>query len=324
MKIWKNADGNLPTAGCCTLSDSEDARRVADQLNIPYYVWDYTHEFSDTVVQPFIQSYQQGQTPNPCIECNRHIKFEQLLKHAHQTGYQHIATGHYARTRIDGNGKTRLYRAADPTKDQSYVLSVLNEKQLRHTLFPIGELTKKQTREHAKKLGLRTHNKPDSQDICFVGNRNYKQFLTEQGVTTPPGQIVDHDGTPVGTHQGIQNFTVGQRKNLGLNIGQTRYVTHINTNTGTVTVGTRPDLEINELTLTRISWVNQPAEGHVLIQWGPRMKPIPAEIRNQGTHVRLRTPTTATAPGQTVAFYQPDGEVLGSGILQQTSNKQVT
>ena len=215
MKLWQGPNGEAPTAGCCTVSDAEDARRVAAQLDIPYYVWDYTEEFMSGVVDGFVENYVTGRTPNPCIECNRTVKFTNLLAHANALDYEVVATGHYARVTSDSDGY-RLWRGVDPQKDQSYVLSMLGQEQLARLRFPVGELTKEETRKVASRLGIRTADKPDSQDICFVGQGDYRQFLGSRGVTPIQGPILHRDGRMLGVHHGITNFTIGQRRGLGV------------------------------------------------------------------------------------------------------------
>lgn len=315
MKMWKGPNGEAPTAGCCTVSDAEDARRVAAQLDIPYYVLDYTEEFMGGVVDHFVADYVSGRTPNPCVECNRTVKFTRLVHHARDLDCDVVVTGHYARTEHDGI-RWRLMRGADPAKDQSYVLSMLGQAQLDVIRFPVGALTKPETREVAAGLGLRTAAKAESQDICFVGNRDYRTFLVDQGVPGRPGSIVDHDGTVLGTHAGITNFTIGQRRHLGVAVGEPRFVTSVDASTATVTVGRRRDLRVGELEIERLRWVDQPRPGRVEVQYRAHGNPAFATIdtADEPPVVRFDEPQEAVAPGQTVAFYDGD-EVLGGGII---------
>ena len=319
MKMWKGPNGEAPTAGCCTVSDAEDARRVAAQLDIPYYVLDYTEEFMGGVVNRFVDEYVAGRTPNPCVECNRKVKFSRLVEHAAQLDCDVVVTGHYARSDFDG-AKWHLRRGVDLAKDQSYVLSMLGQSRLGNVRFPVGGLTKAETRTIAASLGLRTAAKAESQDICFVGKGNYRQFLAGRGVEPQPGPIVDHDGTLLGTHEGITNFTIGQRKGLGFAVGEARYVTGLDAVTSTVTVGRRPDLEVTDLAIDQLAWVDEPVSGEVLIQYRAHGEAVPGRVllTDSGAKVQFDEPQLAVAAGQTVAFYRSD-EVLGGGIITATS-----
>ena len=319
MKMWKGPGGEAPTAGCCTVADAEDARRVAAQLDIPYYVWDYTSEFMSGVVDNFIDDYVSGRTPNPCVECNRTVKFSRLLAHADALGCDVVVTGHYARIDSD-NGRYRLRRGVDWGKDQSYVLSMLGQEQLAKLWFPVGPLTKEETRGIAAGLGMRTASKPDSQDICFVGHGDYRDFLASQGVNPSPGPIIDRDGTILGFHHGVTNFTIGQRRGLGVAVGEPRYVTGIDPTTGTVTVGSKEDLGTREVMVGRVSWVYRPVMGPVLAQYRAHGRAVEGEVSevSGGVKVCFREPQEAVARGQTMAFYRDD-EVLGGGIIEAVS-----
>ena len=319
MKMWKGPNGEAPTAGCCTVSDAEDARRVAAQLDIPYYVLDYTDEFMGGVIDRFVDDYVEGRTPNPCVECNRTVKFTRLVSHAADLDCDVVVTGHYAQTDFDGT-TWHLRRGNDPAKDQSYVLSMLGQSQLEKIRFPVGALTKAETRALAADLDLRTATKAESQDICFVGQGNYRQFLASQGVETPGGAIVDRDGSVLGSHDGITNFTVGQRKGLGVAVGEPRYVTRVDRDTATVTLGRRADLEVQRLTAEQVVWVDEPTTGNVLVQFRAHGEVVPGavETTETGVSVQFEEPQLAIAPGQTVAFYRGD-EVLGGGIITGTS-----
>lgn len=319
MKLWKGPGGEAPTAGCCTVSDAEDARRVAAHLDIPYYVWDYTAEFMSGVVDGFIDDYISGRTPNPCVECNRTVKFSRLLAHADALGCDAVVTGHYARIEADGD-RFRLRRGVDAAKDQSYVVSMLGQEQLSRLWFPVGELTKDETRSVAADLGIRTAAKADSQDICFVGQGDYRDFLAAQGVNPAPGPIVDPDGTMLGVHHGITNFTIGQRRGLGVAVGEPRYVIKIDPATSTVTVGTKEDLGVRRAVLTTMSWVYRPVAGSLLAQYRAHGKAVEAEVSQTAGTVRVKfsEPQLAVARGQTLALYRND-EVVGGGIIQTAS-----
>ena len=317
-EVVEGSRREAPTAGCCTVADAEDARRVAAQLDIPYYVWDFTAEFMSGVVTNFIDDYISGRTPNPCVECNRTVKFSRLLAHADALDCDVVVTGHYARTGSD-DGRWRLWRGVDPGKDQSYVLSMLGQDQLARLHFPVGGLVKEETRRIAAELGIRTASKPDSQDICFVGHGDYRDFLAAQGVNATPGPIVDGDGTVLGFHHGVTNFTIGQRRGLGVAVGTPRYVTGIDPLTATVTVGSRDDLGVSEVLVDNLSWVYRPVTGSLLAQYRAHGRAVAAEVSETGGGVRMRfsEPQPAVARGQTVALYRED-EVLGGGIIEAT------
>ena len=318
MKMWKGPNGEAPTAGCCTVSDAEDARRVAAQLDIPYYVLDYTEEFMGGVVERFIEDYVDGRTPNPCVECNRTVKFTRLVTHAEQLDCDAVVTGHYARTDFDGE-KWHLRRGVDIAKDQSYVLWMLGQKQLSKVRFPIGSLNKAETRVMAADLDLRTAMKPESQDICFVRTGNYREFLADSGVEAAPGPILDRDGTVLGRHKGISNFTIGQRRGLGVTVGEPRFVTSVDRASVTVTLGRRTDLEVKKLDVTDVVWVDQPVFDRVLVQYSAHGTPVSGIVAQEeyGAAVVFDTPELAIAPGQTVTFYRGD-EVLGGGIIARS------
>ena len=316
MKLWQGPNGEAPSAGCCTVSDAEDARRVAARLDIPYYVWDYTEEFMGGVVERFIGDYVAGRTPNPCVECNRTVKFARLLEQAADLDCRVVATGHYARNIQDG-GRRRLLRGADPDKDQSYVLSMLGQSELERARFPVGEMTKERTRREAAELGLRIAAKPDSQDICFVGQGDYRRFLADQGAGSRPGPIVDHDGTELGEHQGVAGFTVGQRRGLGVAVGEARYVASIDPASATVTLGRRHHLQVREVEVRQVSWVDAPAPGPALVQYRAHGTAHPGFLEEAGEgmwRVRLEQPAWGVSPGQTAAFYHGE-EVAGGGII---------
>ena len=242
LKLWQGPNGEAPTAGCCTVSDSEDARRVAAQLDVPYYVLDYTDDFSDGVVDRFLADYVSGRTPNPCVECNRTVKFDRLVDQMQDFECDVLVTGHYARTEHSG-GKWRLLRGVDRDKDQSYVLSMLSQSQLEKVRFPVGGLDKAETRQIAAGLGLRTAHKPESQDICFVGSGDYRDFIRSQvPEVEQPGPIVDEEGSVVGEHRGIVDVTIGQRRGLNVAVGEPRYVTDIHPESNTVVIGRRDRL----------------------------------------------------------------------------------
>jgi tRNA-specific 2-thiouridylase len=316
LKLWSGPNGEAPTAGCCTVSDAEDARRVAAQLDIPYYVLDYTEEFRDGVVDRFVRDYGSGRTPNPCIECNRTVKFDRLLGSLADFDTEVLVTGHHARNHMV-DGSWRLLRARDRAKDQSYVLSMLSQLELSRVRLPVGELTKVEVRSIAAELGLRTAAKPESMDICFVGQRDYRGFLRD---TAPevfePGPVVGTDGIELGRHGGIAGFTIGQRRGLGVAIGEPRFVVNIEPSTSTVVLGRREDLAVAGARVDLLTWSNgMPVSGRVIAQYRAHGEPVEATIH--GDRLLFAEPQEAVAPGQTVAFYDDDA-VLGGALIAET------
>ncbi|MCJ7726344.1 MAG: tRNA 2-thiouridine(34) synthase MnmA, partial [Acidimicrobiia bacterium] len=244
LKQWEGPDGSLPLHGCCTVADAEDARKAAGTLGIRHYVLDYVDEFNERVVDPFAAAYLAGRTPNPCIECNRRVRFRALLDRAAELGCDALATGHHARIRKDGDG-FHLLTAADPAKDQSYVLHMLGQDDLARIRFPVGEMTKDEVRAEAARRGMGTASKPDSQDLCFIAH-DHRSFLLERfPEIARPGPIVDTDGAEIGRHEGAVGFTVGQRRGLHLAVGEPRYVVAVQPATATVVVGGRDDLLVD-------------------------------------------------------------------------------
>ncbi len=317
LKQWEGPDGRLPTAGCCTVADAEDARRVAAQLDVPYYVLDYVAVFKAAVVDRFGAGYLAGRTPNPCVECNRRVRFRALLDRADELGCDALVTGHHAR--VVRNGRYRLLRAADRGKDQSYVLHMLDQQALARVRLPVGELTKAEVRDEAARLRLRTAAKPDSQDICFVEG-DYRDFLrTHFPDSARPGPIVDGAGREVGRHDGTAGFTIGQRRGLGVAVGERRYVTAVDATTATVTIGTPADLLARGCTVAEVTWVagRPPQATEMDVQVRYRGAAVPCTIAVSGASVRVRfaEPHAAVAPGQAAVLYDGD-EVLGGGTIE--------
>lgn len=316
LKLWAGPDGEAPTAGCCTVSDAEDARRVAAQLDIPYYVLDHTDDFRNGVVNRFVHDYATGRTPNPCIECNRTVKFDRLLARLDDFECDVLVTGHHARTR-SVDGVWQLIRGADSAKDQSYVLSMLTQRELSRTRFPVGELTKHEVRRIAADMGMRTAHKPESMDICFVGSRNYRRFLHEVAPEAfKPGTVVDSEGHALAEHAGVAGYTIGQRRGLGVAVGEPRFVIRIEAGTSTVVVGRRDELATARVDLEKVSWTRgSGGDGPVLAQYRAHGDPVSGWLIDSS--LIFDELQEAVAPGQTVAFY--DGDiVLGGALIAST------
>ena len=322
-----------PKAGrCCSLDDVYDARRVAETLDIPYYVVNQQERFEHDVVRPFVDEYLAGRTPIPCSLCNNHLKFDQLLRTARQIGADRIATGHYAVNEYDpARGRWILKRPADLAKDQTWFLFGLTQEQLAHTLFPLGHLNKPAVREIARESGLALADKPDSQEICFIPGGDYKQFiqnyLEEQGETVPEsaGQLVTTSGAPLGRHEGIHNFTIGQRKGLGVTSPNPLYVLNIDSASRQVTVGPESELNRPSFTCHRANWISIPAlDGRLRVQARIRhsQSPAPAWIEpttspdgSEGVLVTFDEPQRAVTPGHSAVFYQEEEVVGGAWIV---------
>jgi len=335
MQLWNqrrlSGHEGMPEAvqgRCCSLDDVYDARRVAETIGIPYYVVNHEKRFEKEVVQPFISEYLSGRTPIPCSLCNNHLKFDQLLVVARQIGADAIATGHYARTEYDAeSGRWLLKRPADRSKDQTYFLFGLTQKQLSRTLFPLGTLTKPEVRELARKHGLALAEKPDSQEICFVPGGDYKKFLdaylAEQGETLPDtaGELVTTSGQTIGEHSGIHNFTVGQRKGLGVATGSPLYVIQINGEKQQVVVGNQQELYCSTLRARRINLISVDdldAPMRVTVKIRHRHEPAAAVIEKSGEDevlVTFEDPQRAITPGQAAVFFDGDTVVGGGWIV---------
>ncbi|MBI4376889.1 MAG: tRNA 2-thiouridine(34) synthase MnmA [Elusimicrobia bacterium] len=306
--------------GCCgSPADIEDAKRVCEQIGIPHYTLDMAQLFEDAVVRPFIDSYLHARTPNPCVECNRSVKFGALLGLAEAWGAQILATGHYARV-FEG----KLYRAADRDKDQSYFLYSLGPRELSRVRFPLGELSKAQVRVLARALGLKTADKPESQEICFVPRKDYRSFLTARApegtvAAFTPGPIRDSAGRALGSHRGLASYTVGQRKGLGLAGGEPLYVLDIDAPTNTLVVGRDEEARFSSFVAGGLSWTaGAPSHGRgFLARIRHRHEPAPASIESLSEKevlIRLEQPQRAVTPGQAAVFYRGD-EVIGGGTI---------
>ncbi|MDO7869091.1 tRNA 2-thiouridine(34) synthase MnmA [Nocardioides jiangxiensis] len=333
--------------GCCTIEDSNDARRAADVLGIPFYVWDMSEEFHEGVVEDFKAEYAAGRTPNPCLRCNEKIKFAAVLERGLALGFDAVVTGHYATLRTGPGNVVELHRAADGAKDQSYVLGVLTQEQLAHSLFPLGDTTKPRIREEAARRGLLVADKPDSHDICFIADGDTGGWLTEKlGADAPSaGSIVDTSGAVLGEHAGTHHFTIGQRKGLRLGVpapdGRPRFVLDIEPVSGTVTVGPREDLRVDGLTCIAPRWCGavptaldgpevtvqlraHGAEHRARVTVGSSAPALPM-ARAQAddlVEIELLEPASGIAPGQAAVIY--DGtRVVGSATIAATRRTAV-
>ncbi|MCU1490022.1 MAG: tRNA (5-methylaminomethyl-2-thiouridylate)-methyltransferase [Acidimicrobiaceae bacterium] len=317
MKLW----GGRSDSGCCSVADVLDARRVADRLGIEHHTFSLTEAFEESVVAPYVAGHAAGRTPNPCVECNRHLKFDRFLERALRLGFDAVATGHHARVERDAGGQVRLLRGADRQKDQSYVLAVLERAQLQRSLFPVGTMTKPEVRRMAERLGLSTAAKPDSQDVCFVARHGEgsgrKGFLAPR-VELHPGRVVEAStGAVVGQVDAVELVTVGQRRGLGPNgaaSGARRYALEVDVANRTVLVGGEEELLVRRHPLEQRTWVGDAlALGtEVLVQSSAHGQTRRAVLEEGG--VRLLDPARAVAPGQLVACYVGD-QVVGSGIV---------
>ena len=306
---------------CCGLEAVEEAKRVADRLGIPHYILDFKEEFEKEIVEYFCQEYSIGRTPNPCIICNQKLKFGKLLKKAKELGAEYVATGHYAQVIYDG-GCHRLRKGRDKRRDQSYVLFNLTQAQLKHILMPLGSLEKKEVRRRASELGLRVHDRPDSQEICFIPDDHYSNFLMERmPEVMRPGPIKDSQGKVLGQHRGIHSFTIGQRRGLGIATGEPLYVIAIDGDKNTVVVGSREHLYERELIATNTSWITRERlDRPIEVRAKLRSRHLSSDatvlpLSGRKVKVIFRLPQKAITPGQAVVFYQGE-EVIGGGWIK--------
>jgi tRNA-specific 2-thiouridylase len=321
LKLW----GGSSDSGCCSVADVEDARRVADQLGIVHHVFNFSADFEERVVEPYVRGHAEGRTPNPCIECNRHLKFDRLLARATELGFDAVATGHHARRSTDAEGRFRLCRGADPLKDQSYVLAMLGQDQLARCVFPVGEMTKAEVRQVAERAGLRTATKPDSQDVCFIRSDEGRAGFLGERVALHAGRMVDHrTGEDLGPVAAVELVTVGQRRGMGHGTdGRRRFVTSVDIGARRVAVGPPEAALEDEVLLHTVTWI----DGHraagggkqaAIAQCSAHGRPVAATVTatDGGLSVRFAAPQRRIAPGQTVALYDPErpDEVVGSGI----------
>ena len=320
MKLYNLENADLPDyyRGCCTLDDVEDARRVCQKLGIPHYVLNLQREFQDFVIDYFCSEYQKGRTPHPCIACNDKIKFNFLVRRASALQASHVATGHYARIDSSSEGFS-LKKGVDASKDQSYVLFGMGQQELAHTLLPVGAYPKDAIRQLAEEAGFPNAQKPDSQDICFIPLGDYKAFLN-QHVDTCGGDIVNTQEQVLGQHQGIEHFTVGQRRGLGLSGGEPLYVLRLEPETRRVVVGPEAALYQDRMWVSRVSYISgkvpsRPIRVHVKIRYMFQEAPAVLQPQPRGALVCFDEPQRAITPGQAAVFYQED-LVLGGGFIE--------
>jgi len=323
IKTWTNDEcRDEKSKGCCSLRDIDDARSVARKLNIPYYVMDLSSDFKEKVIDYFVDEYLRGRTPNPCIECNNHIKFGVLAQKAEELGASYVATGHYARKEfVASENRYCVKEGVDLSKDQTYVLFGLDQNQLERILLPIGDLEKKEVRRLAEKMGLRVHDKPDSQEICFVKGK-YGDFVKGYSPERLPGkgEILDAAGTVLGEHEGSHLFTVGQKKRLRLDSAPDYFVTAVKPETNQIVVGPEEDLMVSTMTVRRLNWQLNPRLGEIHVKIRSRHVKTPAEIISLGNEavVRFKYPQKAVTPGQAAVFYNGP-RVLGGGWIESAN-----
>lgn len=317
-------DGGKLNKGCCSADDVDDARLVCYELGIPFYVLDFEGDFRKTVMDNFVSEYSKGRTPYPCLMCNRYVKFDSLLKRAEQLDAAHLATGHYGRIEYDERaGRYKLHKALDPAKDQSYVLYHLGQAELSHLLLPLGGHVKTHVRELAAARNLVTADKPDSQEICFIPDNNYRGFLDKVSPgMAQPGNMVDREGNVLGSHTGVPNYTIGQRKGLGA-LGQEPYfVLELRPESNTVVVGVNEELLLPTLTADDTHWTSgqapdSPFRAHAKIRYrAPEAPATVTPLPGRRIHVEFDTPQRAVTPGQAAVIYAGD-EVIGGGTIER-------
>ena len=327
MKLYDNDDIYIDTEKtCCSLSDIEDARSVAMRLNFPYYVFNFKGEFEEYVIKDFVDKYLAGKTPNPCIECNRSLKFKKMMNRAKELGIDYVVTGHYVRREFDEKlGRYLLKKAVDNSKDQSYVLYSMTQDELKHTLFPLGNFTKAQIREIASEQGFINANKHDSQDICFVPDGNYAAFIENRlGIPLKKGNFVDKDGNILGEHKGIIHYTIGQRKGLGIALGKPVFVNDIKVEENEVVLGDENDLYkkglvADNINLISVEKIDKPVHIAAKIRYSKAEQPATVVQKGDKIYVEFDEPQRAITKGQAVVLY--DGEtVVGGGTIVEIND----
>ena len=324
MKLLGNQAAGLDQGRpCCTLDDVEDARSVAARMGIRHYVFNFSDDFEEKVIRPFVDAYERGETPNPCIDCNRFLKFDRLHRRARELGCGYIATGHYAQIVEDGADGFRMTKAADLSRDQSYVLYPIPREQLGSTLFPLGGLTKDQVREIAARAGFVNARKRDSQDICFIPDGDYLSFMERYtGKAYPEGDIVDMEGRVVGRHRGAAGLTIGQRRGVGVSSSGRIYVCSKRMADNTVTVGPEGALYTRQCAVRDWNWLadapSAPFEALAKTRYRQREQPVTVCPEDGGVRLEFAQPQRAVTPGQSAVVYDRDGAVLGGGVIVST------
>lgn len=329
LKLFNNEDAGVSREkSCCSLEDVEDARSVAYRLGIPFYVFNFTADFRDTVIRRFVEGYEKGATPNPCIDCNRYIKFDKLFNRAKELGYDYVVTGHYARIAYNGE-RYVLKKAVDSTKDQSYVLYAMTQEQLAHTLFPLGELNKTETRKIAVENGFVNARKRDSQDICFVPDGDYAKFIEGYtGKRYEKGNFIDTNGNILGEHKGIIRYTIGQRKGLGLALPKPVYVCSKCLESNTVMLGEKNELFSKSLNAADFNWIAcEKIEKPIRVKAKVRYKQVEqsaivTQISPDKVHIEFDEPQRAITKGQAVVLYDGD-VVVGGGTIHDIIKKEI-
>lgn len=332
MQVWdyRNHGGNAKRATCCAPSDFDDARKISEKYGFPFYVFDFEDSFRESVIDPFVRTYLKGETPNPCLDCNRKVKFRELRKRAKTLGAEKVATGHYARVRKKANGSFGLFTSRDLDKDQSYFLYALTQEELRNTLFPVGDMIKPEVRKVLSDNTFEISSKPESQDICFVSS-SVSDFIKSRGHDEKPGVFKDTEGKELGAHSGIYNFTVGQRRGLGLSHHSPLYVIQIDESDNSVVVGEKADLEKKSFEVREVTWVTDsppalPIESYVKLRYRhPGVRCLVSHSDKEGVvEVSFLDEWTSVSPGQAAVFYESGDnidmlthgrEVLGGGII---------
>jgi tRNA-specific 2-thiouridylase len=328
MRLW----GGESDTGCCSVSDVDDARRVAQQLDIDHLVFNFSDDFDKHVVAPYVQAHVDGITPNPCIECNRHLKFDRLSERARLLGFDAVATGHHARVERDDEGTLRLTRGADDAKDQSYVVHMLDQAELAYTMFPVGHLTKAQVRERAVELGLRTATKPDSQDVCFISKTGGRETFLGNRIPFRKAEVVNEDGSPAGKVEALELVTIGQRKGLGIpGGGPKQYVVEVDTPNARVVIGEEASLYRDSVDVAQIIWSDSGdrerlmTTGDVLVQSSAHGAAVSATVEILGPNslrIHWAQPQRRIAPGQSIVLYNTiNSYVLAGGIACSDSKK---